>query len=256
MSFETIPIWAVFLLTAAVIAAALEVGYRLGRWRIRRGGNKSDVSGAMVGSAMGLLAFMLAFTFNAAASRHDARKSLVIEDTNAIEKTWLRAGFLAESQRTEVRQILRGYVDLRVKVAAEEVDVPAALAQFDALHGRLWAIASDVAQREPGSIMAGLFVEALNEMIDLQLKRVTVGVRNRVPPTIWLALYLLTGVGMLMMGVQVGLGGARQAGIEVALALSFSIVLFLIADLDRPQQGLVNVSQQAMTELQAKLNRH
>jgi len=41
---------------------------------------------------------------------------------------------------------------------------------------------------------------------------------------------------------------------ELALAVSFSLVLFLIADLDRPQEGLINVSQQAMSELQTKLN--
>ena len=103
--------------------------------------------------------------------------------------------------------------------------------------------------------MGGLFVEALNEMIDVQLQRVTMAVRNRVPGPIWVALYALTAVGMAMIGIQVGLGGTRQAAIALALALSFSIVLFLIADLDRPQKGLVNVSQQAMTELQAKLNR-
>jgi len=256
MSFDTIPIWGVFLATAAVVVAALEFGYRVGKRRHQRGGTRSDVSGAMVGATMGLLAFMLAFTFNGAANRHDARKSLVIEDTNAIEKTWLRAGFLAETQRTEIRRLLRDYVDLRVKTAAEQIDVPLALKQSDALHERMWAIASEVAQKEPGSIMGGLFVEALNEMIDLQLKRLTVGVRNRVPPMIWLALYALAAVGMLMMGIQVGMGGARQSGIELALALSFSIVLFLIADLDRPQQGLINVSQQAMTELRDKLNLH
>jgi hypothetical protein len=56
------------------------------------------------------------------------------------------------------------------------------------------------------------------------------------------------------MGIQTGLGGVRHNGSELALALALSIVLYLIADLDRPGQGLVTVSQQAMTELQAKLS--
>jgi len=57
----------------------------------------------MVGATMALLAFMLAFTFNGAAGRHDARKGLVIEEANAIDKTWLRAGFLAEPYRADIR---------------------------------------------------------------------------------------------------------------------------------------------------------
>ena len=61
-------------------------------------------------------------------------------------------------------------------------------------------------------------------------------------------------VGMVMMGTQIGLSGTRHIGTELALAVAFSVVLFLIADLDRPQEGLINVSQQAMVELQTKLN--
>jgi hypothetical protein len=90
-------------------------------------------------------------------------------------------------------------------------------------------------------------------VIDLHLKRVTVGIRNRVPPTIWVTLYLLMAGAMLMVGAQVAQGGTRHVGMELALAVSFSLVLFLIADLDRPQEGLINVSQQAMSELQTKL---
>jgi len=82
----------------------------------------------------------------------------------------------------------------------------------------------------------------------------TVAIRNRVPPTLWATLYLLMAVGMLMMGIQIGLSGPRQFGMELFLAVAFSVVLFLIADLDRPQEGLINVSQQAMLALQTKLH--
>lgn len=253
MHFDTIPIWGIFLATSGVIAGALATGYWLGRWWLRRGGAKSDMSGAMVSAVMGLLAFMLAFTFNAAATRHESRRMLVLADATAIEKTWLRAAFLPEPQRVEMRRLLGEYLDLRVATASGTVALSSALPQFDVLVDRMWAIAADVGRKDPGSIVGGLFVESLNEMIDVQLRRLTVAVRNRVAPTIWSVLYALTFIAMLMMGIQNGLTGGRQTGIELALALSFSIVLFLIADLDRPQEGLVNVSQQAMTELQAKL---
>ena len=93
-------------------------------------------------------------------------------------------------------------------------------------------------------------------MLDLHVKRLTVGVRNRVPGTIWLTLYLLMVLAMSMMGIQIGHSGARRVGLEIALALSFAIVLSVIADLDRPQEGRVIVSQQAMLDLQARLNAH
>jgi hypothetical protein len=153
----------------------------------------------------------------------------------------------------EVRRLLAQYVDLRLNVTGGSTAVSAALVQSDSLHERLWAIAEHVGQKEPGSIMVGHFVSALNEMIDVQLKRLTVGARSRVAPTVWMALYALAAIAMAMIGLQNGHSGNRQTGIALALALSFSIVLCLIADLDRPHEGLVNVSQQPIVELQKKM---
>ena len=256
MSFDAIPIWGIFLATSFVIWVALESGFRLGRRRLAKGASKSEMSGAMVGASMGLLAFMMAFTFNAAAGRHEVRRVLVIDDANAIERAWLRADFLPESQRDAMRKLLREYTDLRLQTADGSIEVGAALMRFDALHDRMWAIAGEAGRQAPGSIMGGLFVEALNEMIDGYVKRLTISVRTRVAPSIWVALYALAALGMLMIGIQNGLGGTRQAGIELALGLSFAIVLFVIADLDRPQEGVINVSQQPIIDLQKRLRSH
>ena len=253
MSFDSIPIWAVLLATIGLVFVSIEAGVRLGKRRLIRGGGRLEVSGAMVGAAMGLLAFMLAFTFNGAASRHDARKTLVIEEANAIETTWLRAGFLAEPYRADSRRLLRDYVDLRVNAAGGAVDLAEAMRGSEALQDKLWSVALEVGQKNANSITVGLFIQSLNDVIDLHLKRVTVAIRNRVPPTTWITLYLLMAVGMAMMGAQLAQSGTRHFGIELALAVSFSLVLLLIADLDRPQEGFVTVSQQAMTELQTKL---
>ena len=254
MSLDGVPVWLLLLATLGLVALALESGVRLGKRRLRRAGGKSEASGAMVGATMALLAFMLAFTFNGAAGRHDARKALVIEEANAIDKTWLRAGFLAEPYRTEMRALLRDYVDVRVKAAAGEVDLGEATRRSEALHDKMWAVAEEVGKKEGGPRTTGLFIQSLNEVIDLHLKRVTVAVRTRVPPTIWATLYLLMAVGMVMMGTQIGLSGTRHLGMELALVVSFTVVLFVIGDLDRPQEGLINVSQQAMEELRGRLN--
>lgn len=85
----------------------------------------------MVGATMGLLAFMLAFTFNGAAGRHSARKALVIQEANAIYATWLRAGFMPEPSRVDIRGLLRDYVDVRVKAAAGQVELAEAVRRSD-----------------------------------------------------------------------------------------------------------------------------
>ena len=252
MLLDVFPIWVLLLATIGLVLVSLEIGFFLGSRG--QGENRLEVSGAMAGATLGLVAFMLAFTFNSAEGRHQARRAMVIDEANAIETTWLRAGFMAEPSRGTMRGLLRDYVNVRVKGATGALDLSEALRQSDALQERMWNGAEEAGRSESGSIAIGLFVQSLNEVIDLHLKRLTVAVRNRVPGTIWLTLYLLMAIAMGMMGIQIGQSGARRVGLELALAISFAMVLSVIADLDRPQEGFVTVSQQALLDLQTKLN--
>jgi hypothetical protein len=46
-----------------------------------------------------------------------------------------------------------------------------------------------------------------------------------------------------------GLAGSGRSLALLALALAFSAVMTLVADLERPQEGLLRVSQQALIDL-------
>ena len=256
MFLDRFSVWWILLLTMALVFACIEIGILRGRARLRSGKGKLEVSGAMVGAVMGLLSFLLAFTFNGAATRAESRKALVVKEANAIEQAWLRAGFLDETSRAAMRGLLRDYLDVRVKAALGQTDLPLALRESVALHDKMWALAEDAGRLTPGSISTGLLVQSLNEVIDLHLERVTMGIRNRVPPTIWATLYLLLIAAMIMLGAQIGQSETRHFDLEIAIAITFATVLFLITDLDRPQEGLLKVSQEAMVELQAKLHAH
>jgi len=256
MILDRFSVWWILLGTMGLVFLCLEIGIRRGKKRLRSGKGKLEVSGAMVGAVMGLLSFLLAFTFNAAANRAEARKALVVREANAVEQTWLRAGFLEETSRAAMRGFLRDYVDIRVKAVLGEMDLSLALRESVTLHDRMWALAEEAGRRDPGSIATGLLVQSLNEVIDLHLERVTMGIRNRVPPTIWATLYLLLIAAMIMLGAQIGQSETRHFDLEIAIAITFATVLFLITDLDRPQEGLLKVSQEAMVDLQTKLRAH
>ena len=90
-------------------------------------------------------------------------------------------------------------------------------------------------------------------MIDIHAKRVTIGVRNRIPDAIWIALLALAVTAFAAMGYHIGLGGASRSLAQVAVALTFSVVIHLIADLDRPQEGSIIVSQQALVDLRQSM---
>ncbi len=245
---DSLPLWAIYLITVALVLLSAEVGWRLGDYYRHRPMHEKDAPiGAVVGSMLGLLAFLLAFTFGMAASRFDTRKQLVLQEANAIGTAYLRADILAEPQRSEIRNLLREYAAPRVQ-GVTWLMTPEARAESSALHNRLWTAAVAATASNPDSVLGGLFLQALNEGIDLDETRVTAG-RNRIPDSIWMVLYVVTILSMAALGYQFGLTGERSWTVIILLAMVFTGVMVLIADLDRPQSGILQVSQQAMIDL-------
>src|SRR5262245_15194612 len=125
---DALPLWMLFIATIVAIVLAEECGYRLGRARGRRADSESDSPvGAMVAAELGLLAFLLAFTFGIASSRFDTRRQVLLDEANAIGTTYLRAAMLPEPQRAEVRHLLRDYVDVRIAAVQQEGSIEHAI---------------------------------------------------------------------------------------------------------------------------------
>jgi hypothetical protein len=251
--FDYLPLWGLFFATVLVILLSVEGGFRLGRYRRRRNEHEQHAPvGSIVGATLGLLALMLAFTFGRAISHYDARRHLVLDEANAIGATYLRAELLPKPQRTEIRKLLREYVTVRVK-DVQTGEIEHGIARSEELQDRLWSEAVALSEKDSGSIVAGLFIQSLNEVIDLHAKRVTAGIRTRIPGSIWVALIFVAMLAMAAMGYHAGLTGTRGRLVVFVVVLTFSVVILLIADVDRRQEGLIKVSQQAMVDLQNKL---
>jgi hypothetical protein len=250
---DYLPLWALSLLTAAVVLLAMEAGYRLGTYRSRRSEHEKESSvGAVVAATVGLLGFMLAFTFGIAGTRYDARRQAVLDEANAIGTTFLRAGLLPEGRGLNVRKLLREYVDVRL-TAARTGDVEAALRRSGDLHGQLWAEVEAIGIRHPGSILVGLFIQSLNETIDLHETRVIAGLYSRIPLVLWGTLYLLTALAMIGVGYHGGLTSKARSLSPLLLAITFAAVILLVADLDRPGAGMLRVSQQALVDVRSTM---
>ena len=94
---DPLPLWTILPLTVAVSLLAVELGYRFAYYRQQRSLQEKETAlGGMVGATLGLLAFMLAFTFGLAGSRFEARRDIVLSEANAIGTTYLRGAMLPE----------------------------------------------------------------------------------------------------------------------------------------------------------------
>jgi hypothetical protein len=250
---DVLPLWALFVSILIVVLLSVDCGYRLGKYRRSRHEEEKEAPlGTMVGATLGLLAFFLAFTFGLAATRFDTRRQLLLDEANAIGTTYLRAGMLPE-QGQQVRDLLREYVTARLE-AVQPGKLAAGIRRSEDIQQKVWTEAETVGQKNPNSIVVGLFVQSLNQMIDLHAARMQVTLRSRIPGAIWLGLFAVAALSLATMGYHAGLSGTRRSLAILAVAVTFSVVIELIADLDRPQEGVLRVSQQALLDVQRSMN--
>jgi hypothetical protein len=246
------PVWLIYLGTVSWLLAGNELGYRLGQRRRANtpDGDKAPAS-AIMGSTLGLLAFMLAFTFGMSSSRFDARKQLVLDEASAVLRAYQRAQLLPEPQRGESSRLLREYVELRTGITPHRpvAEIQPLLARSEAVQDALWREAAAL----PPSPGLNTFVQSLSELTDLQMKRVRAAVWNRLPPVIVATLYGIAFLGLSAMGYGAGLAGSRTATPSLMLILTFSAIIALIVDLERPRQQLFEVTQEPMADVARRI---
>ncbi len=248
--FTDLPIWGVFVGTMFLVLATVEGGYLWARHRQKeRELEKEAPVAAMVGATLGLLAFLLAFTFGIAADAFHARKVALVDEVNAIRMTYLLSNVIPQTHRAEIRSLLREYVDERLRWANGMQDEPGRSAND--LLDRLGNAATAVGEQSPGQV--DVFLRYVTRIIELQQERLEVRERSRIPGAYWAVLYTVAALALAAVGYHGGVAGTSRSPVMLSVAIAFSAVIMVIADLDRPGHGFINVSQEPMVALRAML---
>jgi len=248
---DSLPIWALFILTILFMLLAVEVGYRIGKVFLKDKSDQSDAGvGVMVGAALALLGLLLAFVINIAIGIFNDRRQLVVLEANAIDTTYLRAGYLAEPYGVESRQLLREYVNLRLEVF-DPGKTDAAIARSIQIQDELWVRAEEVARENPGPTVA-LYLSSLNEIIDLHTERINAELGFRVPPIVVLGMYGVALLTMILVGVHHSYRENRNTIAVIIVVLILSLAFLLVIGLDRSNTGLIQIPQKALIDLQQK----
>jgi len=250
--------WFAYGLSAVIVLAAAEFGRWIGViWRRHHPEDVSPDILTLEGATLGLLALMIGFSFSIALNRFDARQSGVADEANAIGTSALYARMLPEPHASEVKGLLHDYVQLRVdlfRAPPSPISLEQMIRRSNQLQAELARHAIEVSAIDPHSISAGLFMHALNEMFDLQEKRIAAA-RNRVPGLVFMLLYGIAVVAIGFSGYASALG-SRRGRIPVAImAVLVSGVIAMVGDIDGSQTGFINVSQQAMHDLAQSMDR-
>jgi hypothetical protein len=249
-----LPGWGAFIALAVSLFIAAELGFRLGRSARKRdpAGSRAGQVGAVLGGLLGLLGLLLGFSFGIVESRYSARKALVVQEANAIGTSYLRAALLPDERGAKVRSLLREYVDIRVTPATPAA-LEDAIASSGQIHGQLWREAELVGRAHPSSKMVALFIESLNELIDLHTSRVSVVLHQRLPAAIFRMLLTVSLLALLVLGYASGLVALREPVTMAALVVCVASVVVMIRELDIPGASLFRVDQWALEDVRRSM---
>jgi hypothetical protein len=248
------PIAAMFIIPLIAVLIPIYIGQRYGIHRSKKI-PETDTSpvGTIVSAALGLLAFLLAFTFQIAVNRYTDRKEMLINEVTTIRTAYLRSGLVPEPFRSETRKFLIEYTDLRVELAKDISSLDQAVVRSEQILDTLWNYSERIADQDRSSETYSLYISSVNDLVDKYNQRVTISLEYRIPVSVFYTLGVITFLSMFTLGYQIGLSGRGSFRLSVLLALIFAIIIFLILALDRPELGLTRLNQKPMLKLQQQL---
>ena len=248
--FSTLPFWSVYLIIMLILLLSIGGGIFYAKFKKRKGLHEDDSSiNTVVGAILGLLAFILAFTFNLTSSRFDARKKLFLDEVNSIETSWLRAGLVQHPFSEELQREIVEYVEIRIWLTKNHDGLQHALTKSQEYQTKIWGLIKEMTDKNIGvPVINSLFINAINEMFDNQTKRQSVGAIDRIPTLIWIALFSLVIIAMFTVGYLQGKTESVNWVMVFALSLSFAVIIIIIVELDSPT-GLIQINDQILFEM-------
>jgi hypothetical protein len=127
-----------------------------------------------------------------------------------------------------------------------------AVADGQKLQRELWGLAGRALADAPVASAPRLYVETLNEMIDMQTVRVS-ALNNRVPGAVLAVEVTFAAVAFGLLAFYLGLVGRSELPVLLAAGL-ICLLLLVTFDLDRPTRGLIRVPPTPLTNLRASMN--
>ena len=207
-----------------------------------------------VTAALGLVGFMLAFTFQMATNRYERRKQLMLEEVTNIRTTFLRASLLPEPYNSGTRRVLREYVDMRTMGARNQANLQRAITRSQEILDTCWKYTEGLAALDRNSEIYSLYTSSVNDLVSNYNQRITMGIEYRIPTPVYVVLFIITFLSMLAFGYHFGIYGKGGFKLTLLFAVIFAVVIFLILILDHPEMGILKVNQKPMLKLHEQLS--
>ena len=238
----------VFTLAFLVMWVSAWTGARLRAMRrVVDNAERKDL-GTIQNAALTLLALLIGFSFSMAVGRYDQRKNYEEAEANAIGTAYLRADLLQATDAARLRELLRAYVDQRISfyTTVDEHQREQINTSTSALHRDLWSAVRPLAVASPTPITA-LLVSGINDVLNAE-GYTQAAWWNRIPTAAWLLMLIIAVTCNIMVGYNTHQPKGKFRIIFVLPAI-VAVSFFLIADMESPRRGMIQVAPENLIRL-------
>jgi hypothetical protein len=239
-----VPMWFIALLFLLVLLGSLYVGTLLRRY--------VPIDPATVGSgqlltgSLATLSLLIGFTFSLALNRHDERRDLLLEESNAIRELHRALVHVEEPGRSEIGDALAAYAKGRLAFVSTDLFRQEELEDARAAEReRLNRVVTDVVPQSDTGISQSQILASATRILDAGSRMEQVMLAH-VPPRVVLVLFLLATGSAVMIGVSIGPVLAKLWLPALLWSFFMSIVLFTIVDLDAPHWGSIQLNSRPL----------
>ena len=234
-----------FVCALVVLWIAAQFGAYVRRNRPLRDELRDDF-GLIETATLTLLGLIIGFSFSMATTRYDLRKTYEEAEANAIGTEYFRADLLPAADAAAVRADLRRYTELRIAFyrTRDYEELKKVNNDTAQLQTKMWSTVQTPAVAQPTPVIA-LAVAGMNDVLNSQ-GYTQAAWWNRIPTSAW---GLMIGIA-ICCNLLVGYGARTARGILLLiLPLIVSISFLLIADIDSPRHGFIQVVPQNLASL-------
>ena len=236
----------------------LETGRRLGIRLAQRDVAEARAGvGAVEAAVFGLMGLLVAFSFSGAMTRLDARRKLIVDETNAIHTAYLRLDLLSASAQAPLRDSFRRYLDSRLETYRKFPDIPAVeaeLARSNQIQREIWTQTVTACRDETSPAPTMLLVPAVNAMLEITTTR-KMATEMHPPLVIFVMLVGLALMASLLAGYGMAAARVRPWLHMIGFAAALAIAVYVILDTEYPRFGLIRVDafDQALVDLRKSM---
>jgi len=242
------------LVLAVLLPAFAILGFMSGRSNRTRkiaSGEEVDLRAgeASLGAIMALLGLLLAFSFGSSLSLLESRKTDITTEANALGTAFLRADYLSEPSRSELKAALYEYAQTRLipetgSIVSRE-DASAFIDRSLAAQERLWPLTVTATADPLPPAIATFFAGAVNDVLDAHQMRM----RSISVPVTELSqvIVVVTALAALfLLGNRAGIAGRTLTWRTYIFAGLLFVVMMTVLDVQRASQGFIRVDQTAL----------